>query len=73
MQTDLIKPTLEMVAFYERRTNEHIDRVHKCLTLLADATIYRDELIERAKTHDASKFGTVPKFHFGTPLKVSIY
>jgi hypothetical protein len=46
-----------MVAFYERRTNEHIERVRRCLTLLADVTPYREELLERAKVHDASKFG----------------
>jgi hypothetical protein len=57
MKTDQIEPTPEMLAFYERRTNEHIERVRKCLTLLAGATDYGEELIERAKTHDASKFG----------------
>lgn len=45
-----------MVAFYERRTNEHIERVRKCLRLLAAVTDYGDELIERANIHDASKF-----------------
>jgi hypothetical protein len=58
MQTDRIEPTPEMLAFYERRTNEHIERVRRCLTLLADVTDYSEELIERAKLHDASKFGT---------------
>jgi hypothetical protein len=57
MQTDRIEPTPEMVAFYERRTREHIDRVRRCLALLAEVTDYRDELLERAKVHDASKFG----------------
>ncbi len=45
-----------MVAFYERRTKEHIDRVRRCLSLLAAVTEYADELNERAKVHDASKF-----------------
>jgi hypothetical protein len=46
-----------MVAFYERRTNEHIERVRRCLTLMAAATDHGPELLERAKVHDASKFG----------------
>jgi hypothetical protein len=57
MLTNQIEPTPEMLAFYERRTNEHIERVRRCLTLLAGATQYGDELIERAKAHDVSKFG----------------
>jgi hypothetical protein len=57
MQTDPIEPTPEMVAFYERRTNEHIERVRRCLTLLAGGTGCGEELIERARAHDASKFG----------------
>jgi hypothetical protein len=51
-----MEPTPEMLAFYERRTNEHIERVRRCLTLLAEVTDYGEELIERARTHDASKF-----------------
>jgi hypothetical protein len=58
MQTDRIEPTPVMLAFYERRTNEHIERVRKCLTLLAAVTDYGEELLERANVHDASKFGT---------------
>ena len=46
-----------MLAFYERRTKEHIERVRRCLTLLAAVADYGEELIERAKVHDASKFG----------------
>src|SRR5436189_4472172 len=57
MPIDPIEPTPEMLAFYERRTNEHIERVRRCLTLLAAVTEYGEELIERAKVHDASKFG----------------
>lgn len=51
------EPTAEMVAFYERRTREHIERVRHCLALMAAATQYGDELQERARLHDASKFG----------------
>jgi Family of unknown function (DUF5662) len=58
MQTNRIEPTLEMPAFYERRTNEHVERVQRCLTLLAGVTDDGEELIERAKAHDASKFGS---------------
>ncbi len=46
-----------MVEFFHRRTSEHIERVRKCLTLLARVTEYGDELTERARVHDASKFG----------------
>jgi Family of unknown function (DUF5662) len=46
-----------MFAFYERRTREHIERVARCLTLLAEVMDCRHELLERARVHDASKFG----------------
>ena len=52
-----IDPTPDMVAFYERRTNEHIERVRKCLTVMASITKYSDELKQRARVHDASKYG----------------
>jgi len=52
------EPTREMVAFYERRTNEHIERVRRCLAVMASVTEYGAELSERALAHDASKFGT---------------
>src|SRR5215510_10950690 len=57
MQSDRIEPTPEMLAFYERRTNEHIERVRRCLALLAKVTDDGEELLERARVHDASKFG----------------
>jgi hypothetical protein len=50
------KPTPEMIAFYERRTNEHIERVQHCLHTLAAATPHGDELRKRAAVHDDSKF-----------------
>jgi hypothetical protein len=53
----LIEPTPEMVAFSERRTREHIERVARCLALLARVREHGEELLERARTHDASKFG----------------
>ena len=80
MQTADTDPTSEMVAFYERRTSEHIERVRRCLELMAAATQYADELIARAKVHDASKFGPEERIpyvwitefhrcrHFGTPF-----
>lgn len=46
-----------MIEFYERRTKEHIARVASNLMLLAAVTDYGDELADRAKVHDASKFG----------------
>lgn len=51
------EPTSEMVEFFERRTREHIDRVRRCLAIMASVTEYGQELSERAKDHDASKFG----------------
>jgi hypothetical protein len=57
MQIERMEPTPEMLAFYDGRTNEHIERVRKCLALLAQITDYGEELIERARHHDASKFG----------------
>jgi hypothetical protein len=53
----LTEPTPEMIAFYERRTREHIERVRRCLEVMAGATPYSAELRERARVHDASKFG----------------
>jgi Family of unknown function (DUF5662) len=51
-------PTPEMLAFFERRTNEHIERVRKCLALMAQAVPHLgQDLVERARIHDASKFG----------------
>jgi hypothetical protein len=57
MRTDRIDPTPEMLAYYERRTNEHIERVRRCMALLTEITNHGEEVIERAKAHDASKFG----------------
>ena len=34
------QPTLAMIAFYERRTREHIERVRRCLEAMAEATPY---------------------------------
>ena len=50
-------PTPEMVAFYEQRTREHIERVRHCMTVMAASTEHAEELLERAAVHDASKFG----------------
>ena len=50
------EPTPEMVAFFERRTNEHIERVRKCLAVIASISQHADELRRRARVHDASKF-----------------
>jgi hypothetical protein len=58
MSEDIALPTPEMIAFFEARTRAHIDRVRRCLELLAAVTPYGSELIERGKVHDASKFGS---------------
>lgn len=49
-------PTPEMVAFYETRTHAHIERVRKCLSVMASVTGYAAELQQRALVHDASKY-----------------
>ena len=55
------EPTPEMIAFYERRTKGHIDRVGRCLAVMASVTDYANELNERARVHDASKFGAIER------------
>ena len=57
-------PTPEMVAFYELRTSEHIERVRKCLRLIADSTDYPSELRQRAVDHDASKYGEAERLPY---------
>ncbi len=52
-----LEPTAEMIRAYEVRTREHIARVAANLTLLAETTDHGDELLARARVHDASKFG----------------
>lgn len=49
-------PTPEMISFFETRTRAHIERVRRCLALLADGSEHVAELTERARQHDASKF-----------------
>ena len=36
-------PTAAMREYFERRTREHIERVRKCLLLLAKVTAYGEE------------------------------
>lgn len=57
-------PTPEMIEFFERRTKEHIDRVRDCLEIMASATHYSTELRERARIHDASKFGPIERIPY---------
>ena len=52
------KPTSKMIAYYDTRTHAHIERVRRCIHLLAPATDYEEELLTRAEQHDASKFST---------------
>lgn len=53
---NLPEPTKEMIAYYDKRTNAHIERVRRCLYLIASATDFKEELLVRAELHDASKF-----------------
>ena len=57
MHPDPTEPTADMLAFYDRRTAEHIERVRRCLLLMAKGSTHEAELVERAAVHDASKFG----------------
>lgn len=54
---DSAKPTEAMVRNFEKRTQEHIDRVAKYLKHFYKVTDLGDELLERAKSHDKSKYG----------------
>lgn len=54
---DIAQPTPQMVAFFDERTRAHIERVRRCIALLASVIPAGAELIERGKVHDASKFG----------------
>lgn len=47
----------ELIAAYEKRTKEHIQRVRRCMSVMASVTDYKVLLDARAVTHDASKFG----------------
>lgn len=64
MTQDNMQPTPAMVAYYERRTTEHIERVRKNLHAIADATDYADELRQRAAVHDASKFSDAERLPY---------
>ena len=57
-------PSQEMVSFSVRRTNEHIDRVRRCLALMASVTEHGVELNERGRIHDASKFGPAERIPY---------
>lgn len=57
MSASSFEPTPEMIAFFERRTREHIERVRRCLLAMATASEHAAELRARAEVHDASKFG----------------
>lgn len=58
------KPSAEMILFFERRTNEHIGRVRRCLNLLAPINESGNELVERGMIHDASKFGEIERIPY---------
>ncbi len=53
----MVDPTPEMISFFEARTRAHIERVRRCLAVLANGSEHAAELFERARRHDASKFG----------------
>lgn len=53
-----------MVAFFEWRTAEHIERVRKCLALMATVAGHAEELLQRATEHDACKFGPAERLPY---------
>lgn len=55
------KPTEAMVRNFEKRTNEHINRVAKNLRRLYEKTDLGNELLERASVHDDSKYSEEEK------------
>ena len=50
------EPTPEMIIYYEWRTDKHINRVRRCLLIMALVTPHAAALRERAEVHDASKY-----------------
>ena len=50
-------PTDAMIEDFEVRTRQHIERVAANLIKLHEATEWGAELVQRAKVHDASKYG----------------
>ncbi len=57
-------PTDAMIKFFEKRTKEHINRVGKYLKILYDKTDLGSELLNRAKIHDASKYGPIERIPY---------
>jgi len=51
-----IKPTKEMVKFYDKRTKEHIQRVQNNIKKIVKQRSDLKELTSRAKIHDKSKW-----------------
>ena len=58
------EPSSDMIRNFEKRTKEHIDRVAKYLRHFYRTTDLGDELLERAKTHDQSKYSNVEKMPY---------
>jgi hypothetical protein len=58
LKEEIEKPTKEMFDFFYKRTKEHIDRVAKNISTIAEERddINKVELMARAKTHDKSKY-----------------
>lgn len=54
------KPTKSMIKNFEKRTNEHIARVAKCLRKMY-SMMHDEELLNRAAIHDESKFQEVER------------
>ena len=61
IMNEIPEATDEMKAFFEERTKKHIDRVIKNLQKVAVNSVHREELIQRGRDHDASKWGQMEK------------
>jgi hypothetical protein len=61
------KITKEMVDFFKERTDEHIERVKKNLFKIVNSNVHPFDnaiLIDRAKTHDGSKYGKAERYYY---------
>lgn len=60
------QPSKEMVQFYEKRTKEHIGRVQKNLSTIAEERDDLDKvsLLARGKSHDKSKYSKKEKLPY---------
>jgi len=61
---ELPSPTQEMIDYYHKRTGDHIRKVDIYCNILADSFDGLEELRQRGKDHDKSKFGDVEYYPY---------